>query len=421
MSRDRVEALLWRARWLGALALLAVLIPLGWRAAKAGSEAEKGSGDTRYYVRGAELFWEGRDLYYVTPRAEGPAPNTSYTYPPPFAAASVWMLPLPYAAVRVVWFLAMLACSLLAGWLVWRQVGARDPPTTRPCLLVVLTVLVVARFWINDLAHGQVNGLVTLLLMLALERASHRKDVPAGVCLALALCIKPTSWLLVPWFLCVDRRPRLIGVCLGTAAAVLLLPAVRYGVDGYARQVSDWLTLMGEFATYNGTHPGNGSLAVALARFLAGSSDMKAPLEPLLFSLERGTALALGRALATLAVGAAFLFLALRRRDDAAAPAAVLVLGALLSPVTWKAHLVVLLLPAAWVARSLSEDDDPGRARWAAYLAVLALFVLPSRGVAGLSQLEAYGSLSWGLVVIFVLLTRRPVSARKCSTRASSS
>jgi hypothetical protein len=95
---------------------------------------------------------------------------------------------------------------------------------------------------------------------------------------------------------------------------------------------------MATFADFAASDPGN----VALAPFLER------------WGVEREWA----RIAAVSAVGVGFALLIWRGRGDQRAPAAVLILGALLSPVTWKAHLVVLLgspTPRYWLYYSTSR------------------------------------------------------------------
>lgn len=397
MTRDRAEALLRRLRGLAVPAALVTLGLLAWRAGFRERSDEKG--DTRMYRRGARLYWEGRDLYW-TPRPAGPLPagwipNTGYTYPPPFAAASVWMLALPYRAVRVVWLVLMTACSVLLVLLAWRLARGPpdDDPSRRPHLLLLLALAPWVRFWVNDLAHGQVNHLVGALLAASLLGARAGRDAAAGVALGVALAIKPTAWPLLPWFLLAGRRLRLTATCLATAAAAVGLASLRYGPWGGLEQLADWLRLMDFFADYSAPEVGNAGLASSLER-VAAAAGADGP-----------TARPWARAGAALACAGAFGLLLWRRRRDPAAPTAVLVLAALASPVTWKAHLVVLVLPLAVLARRLAEGA-PRRADWIGYGVLLALVALPSRGLLELRPVEALGSLTAALALLLVLVVR---------------
>ena len=77
-----------------------------------------------------------------------------------------------------------------------------------------------------------------------------------------------------------------------------------------------------------------------------------------------------------------------------------LLLGALLSPVTWKAHLVVVALATAFWARDLTER--PRRRAWALFGVCVALLLLPSRGLLDLRTLEGFGTLTLGTFLVFV-------------------
>jgi hypothetical protein len=385
---DRAEAILRRGRWIG-VALLAVVLGVlayraGWR------EGCERAGDTRFYQRGAQRYVAGTDLYRwaVEERPPGGPPTTGYTYLPSFAALAAWMAPLPYRALRLVWLAAMAGCMVLTAALLLRLV---EP--SRPCLALVLAAVVLARFALNDLAHGQVNWLVTLLLVLTLVEARRGRDLRAGAWLAFANLLKPTSGLLVFWYLLADRRPRLVAVFVAAFGGGVLLASLRYGAETPVLLESWWLR-MNEFAAETAAHPGNGSLASAILRLLSGSStDGHSGFQPLLLALDPEACRPVSRLLAVAAVAALFAAAAALRRRHLAGPLAVIALGPLLSPVAWKAHLVVLLLPLGLLARRLAGGRAT-RLDWGIYLAVALLVLLPSRGLAGLSILERCGSLS---------------------------
>jgi len=349
------------------------------------------SGDTRFYRFGAERLAQGQPLYFLDPPGVSDYRNgTGYTYLPPFALLSEWMRWLSYPSVRVVWLLLM--ALALVGVALGLARLARPPP--RAWLAGALTALICARFVLNDLAHGQVNALLTLLLLAALLGARGEAGWPrwtAGVALGLALTIKPTSWLLVPWLL-LERRWRVVSAALLTGLALLGLSALRYPAP-LLPQIGEWLTLMPRFAA-ECVVPHNASLAATLSRGLAFSGASSSLLP--------------GRLLAG-ALVLAGLVLSWRARDPERPErgwAAVLILSALFSPVTWKAHLVVLLIPAWLIARDLSVA--PSRARALTLALALACFLLPSRGVAGLGGLERLGALSLGLVLLWALLLSGP-------------
>ena len=399
-ARDRPEALLRRrARPLLAALLLLILGANAVRLARAPVEG-RGAGDTRFYVTGAERFLAGQDLYFAPPHPDGYRPTIGYTYPPPFAALCAWTLLLPYPALRVVWLLGMTACALGALLLALRHLAARGAPPARPALTVLLALPLVLRFGQNDLAHGQTNWLLALLLGAALLAAARGQDLSAGLALGAALALKPTAWLLLPWWLVVERRWRAVVAALGALLVlVLVLPALRYGPLGALELLGSWLELMRGFARLEACAPDNHAFSAALLR-LAGADRSPS-----------GQSLLLARVLALALVAGGFLTLALLRPRAPEAAVAVLALGVLASPVTWKAHLVVLCLPALSVTRALADAPRVAPLAWVSWGALTALLVLPSRGLFALERLEAAGSLTLGVALLGAWAARAPAPA----------
>lgn len=406
---DRLEGWLRRLRWAALLGALILVGVLGYRATLRENAAARG--DTRFYQRGAQRFWAGEPLYYFEgPAGQAPAarPATAYTYLPPFAAALGWARGIPYPALRGLWLLASVLALALALRVTWRLLrrGTPEEPA-RPALWLVLVALLLGRFVVNDLAHGQVNAFLALLLAWGLHEVYvSERPLRGGVWIGLALVIKPTSWLLLPW-LAVDRRWRALGAACGAGAAALLAAWLCYPGD-YLAQLREWFELMPRFAAAESARPYNASLASSLQRLLAGSLPQDAVVsERLLFvcDLRWAQPLARGLASALVLVGLAGAFWQ-RRRDQLTslrAAASVLALSALLSPITWKAHFVVLLAPVALLASDLAEGAASPR-RWGLALVTAALFLLPSRGLGALgSGLEAWGGLSLGLILVFLL------------------
>ncbi|RMG08243.1 MAG: DUF2029 domain-containing protein [Planctomycetota bacterium] len=390
---DRLEGLLRRARPLGAALLLAGVALLAARALR---HPERG--DTRFYREGARRYWAGENLYYFAPLGSPPTGirnNTSFTYPPPFAALSGWMLALPYPAVRVVWLVLGVACAAASFALAWRLVAARAPPV-RPHLAAVLCLGLLLRFAVNDLAHGQVNWLLVLLLLGGLHRAERGHSLAGGALVGAALSVKPTAWPLLALYAVGRRDLRFAGGALGCAGLLLGASLLRYGVHA-PTLVRDWLALMQGFAELSAQSPGNASLPGLFARLGAGLPRGEERWI-LLGKLDPRVALAWARGATLLLVLPCLGWLCLRRGRRPRAPAAALVLGALASPVTWKAHLVVLVLPLAWLCSDVARHPQRRRG-WLLLAALFAALVLPSRALLHSEALDAYGATTAGLLL----------------------
>lgn len=420
--RDAAEGLL-RPVWplLLALLLAAVAVPLAVRALKPGGDAK---GDTRFYVRGGAQFLAGGHLYLDLAPSGEVRGTTSYTYPPPFAAVCAPLVPLPYAAVRVAWLAVMTAAAVGATAVALRWLRASAPArpgdTARPCLLVVLALLPLVRFGINDLAHGQVNWLLALLVAAALLLAGRGRDAAGGACLGAALVIKPTAWPLFAWY-AADRRWRLLAAACAAAAVAFVPIVLRYGPAGAVEQTTAWFVHMRGFADLEAFARENVALSALLGKLLAGTFDAKThAVEPLVLSLDQAAVRPWVRGLATAIVLAGLGWVAVRRSGSALAPAALLPLAALASPVTWKAHLVGLLPALLVVAHDVAESARPPRRAVLLWLALLVLFAGPSRGLLDLDALERAGATTLGLAVLFVALARRESPAPRVTAPPTS-
>lgn len=412
MEPGRRELLL---RALAVAAVAVTLALLAWRCVRPGAEAH---GDTRFYRAGAERFVAGRSLYRIdeAPPVDGVRPTTGYTYPPPFAAVSTWMLPLPYRAVRLLWLAAMAGCFAAAFALLARWAGERPRthgppgPPNRPWLAAALVALPLARFVVNDLAHGQTNGLVLLLVALALRAADGGRPLASGAALGAAMVTKPTLWLLVLALLARPGRARFAAGLALAAGLLFLPPLLRYGPAGLLDELAGWTGRMAEFADESAGSRGNVSLSATLCRVLAGASRTEhGPFEPVLLSLHPFVVRPWARFAAVVVVLGACALQLRRRPGSPWTPAVLLGLGLLLSPVSWKAHLVALAPAALLVARALA--DGSSRRAWAAWGLATALLALPSQGALGLERLDDLGATTLG-VAIFVGLTSALAPAR---------
>jgi len=144
---------------------------------------------------------------------------------PPFAGvlfAPLGRLPLP--AAKALWF-AVVVLALLGSLVLSRRLvpEARHGPW-----LIGLTLLVEAKFFGHELTLGQVNAVLLLLMLLALHALRARRDVAAGLLLALVISVKPYALVFLPFFAVKRRWGALGGALLGLLVASAA-PCLRYG------------------------------------------------------------------------------------------------------------------------------------------------------------------------------------------------
>jgi hypothetical protein len=373
-----------------------------------------------------ERFLAGDDPYYDPARGKrihGP-------YPPSFALAAAPLALLPELAARIAW------ASLQAGALVlfWRLCRARaralgETVERRASVCFALALLLASRFLLRDTAGGGGNLIFGALAWLGIERALAGASLSAGAPLALSLVLKPNlaPVLLV---LAARRKWRALGATLAVAAILFLLPAASYGWTSYLGLGERWLASTADYAALDdptraeavpegmplSEEGGNQSLRELVRRTCVAATEPGAE-DVHLVALSARTAawIARGIAFALIASAVAHALLARTRENEWLAALAFLPLALLLSPITWKAHHVVLLpVYFALVARAAEPERRP---RWlipftCVYYAICVLASeeivgsdvqrsLDSVGVVGVADLAL-------LAVLWHLCTRKP-------------
>jgi hypothetical protein len=180
-----------------------------------------------------------------------------FKYLPAFAFAMAPFAALETGVARALWF--AISVGLLAAflrWSVWLLPNRRRAVTT----LIVVAVVVMAKFYGHELTLGQSNILLGTVLVTALLAVESNAAIAAGVLFGLAVFVKPYAVILLPW----------VAASCGAAAALasavvvgagLVLPAVVYGWSGNLDLLKAWYaTVTGSTAS---TLVGGDSVSVA--------------------------------------------------------------------------------------------------------------------------------------------------------------
>lgn len=367
-------------------------------------------------------FLAGEPLY---------AGGLHYPYMP---AAALFFSPLALVpaglglALRYAVALGALAATLA---LLAARTRARLPALASQRFAVASLALgLAAHYVVRDLDDGGPHLILLAIAALGIALADRRREVAAAVAFGLAGAIKAPMLLFLPFFWWTGRR-RLALWSAAAALAWIALPLAQMDASSWWRHQSEWLG-HAVSSSLGSPLPGadesearvqNQALGATATRLAAGSGAPAA-----------GTRLA-----RWLAIAAALLaFAAATRRrprperdpigpivanrgDRASSPAtedapwlvdcaALLLLGALLSPVTWVQHLVVAL-PALYLALA-EHRAGPGLGRpWLAVLAAYAfLSLVLNRELIGREaylHLLALGLHTWCMLLLLALLLRR--------------
>jgi MFS family permease len=262
------------------------------------------------------------------PLYRGDDGHYQYKYLPAFA---IVMIPFTWVSKEIAQFAWFSLTILMVAALVRLSLRALPEQRLSSRVLVWLTLLVTAKFLIKELAFGQFNLPVALLLLGAVIAAQHERPYLAGGLVAAGIFVKPYALVLVPW-LAISLGWRPFPPFLAVAAVGLLLPAVSYGWNGNLRLVHDWYRTVSDTTAPNLLLHENVSFASMWAKWIGVTPQ------------------AAGFALASVACAMAVGLAMMVRRQRVAASnylegAYFCLLIPLLSPQGWD-YVLVIALPA---------------------------------------------------------------------------
>lgn len=360
-----------RAAAAAAIALVALAIAVSPRVTRKMPDLE-------VYWRAAARARAAQPLY----RAEDQ--HYQFKYLPAFAVLSSPAGTLPLATAKRGWYLVSVA--LLAALVALAP--AMLPERRRPrWLLVTVTVVALAKFLAHEIVLGQVNLLFAVIAIAAVLALRHGREAAGGVLIALAVVVKPYGALFLPWLLA-RRRPGSIAAAAGALAAILLLPALVYGMPGNLALHADWWTTVTTSTAPNLTNADNVSIAAMFAKWM-------------------GPGRAAGWLAAAVSLGLlAFAAAVIQRRRSVPFPegleaAVLLTCIPLLSPQGW--DYVFLLAAPAIVFAANYADLLPARLRALTAVAV-AVVAFSLYDVMGRQAYAAFMSLSIITLCFFVVL-----------------
>jgi hypothetical protein len=215
-----------------------------------------------YYAAGQSLI-SGRTDLYSSDFAVGRVMD--YRYPPFFLVALTPLWFLPYTLAAYIWYLLsvleIIGCVLIV---------VRVFPSFRESWISwVVVALGVIQYFVMALHYGNAHLLATFLLFASLYYVLQQKDLAAAALMALAITIKLTPVLLLPYFVLRRRWTLLASVCV-FLVAFNVAPSIYFGFRGNSELLRSWygqVVASQEFHEDNG--PINLSLKGQLRRYLS--------------------------------------------------------------------------------------------------------------------------------------------------------
>ena len=312
-----------------------------------------------------EVYWRaGSRASHAEPLYRTDDGHFQFKYLPAFAVLAVPLGMFPVQTAKLVWFAVSIV--LLVQLL---RMNVRLPPERRKPARWLIAIMVVAfgKFYAHELVLGQVNILFAVVATAALLAIKAKRELRAGVLIAVAIVIKPYAVLFLPWVAARRNVASTAAACIGLVAA-LILPAALYGFEGNLSLHREWWRTVTETTAPNLSVYDNVSLAAMYFRWV-GPGELSA-------RLAYGTAaLLLGVA------GVVFLWRRGVTFPEGLEGGLLLTLMPLLSPQGW--DYVFLIATPAIVYLANYEDRLPQPLRLLTIVAVatigLAIFDLMGR------------------------------------------
>ncbi|MBL8827949.1 MAG: DUF2029 domain-containing protein [Planctomycetaceae bacterium] len=347
----------------------------------------------------------------------------TYAYPPSMAFLSVGIGNLPLSWSLWTWGLVNVAATVLTFVGSWRLIGGPSlgQLDRRWAAVLALSLLLAVRWIVSPLEHQQFDMVIAACIVWGCVGIVARREVAGGLLLGVAASMKCTPLLFAPYLAWRGRWRAAVMVGVG-AIALNIAPDLLLPKHAGGSYLVDWHRVF--IAGVSDSAPGTWHSDITLNQSLGGLFNrlvrVGVPLEltnveavPLSADAARGikylthctgllllaaTVLVGGRPLRTPAA------------DDqpgkrdwlwAVEFSAIVSLMLLLSPMSSKAHYVVLWLPSLVIARQVLERPTTARYAVVALLAVTG--TLTTKGLLGKSLGDL--TLLWGLPTWHAIIT----------------
>jgi hypothetical protein len=220
-----------------------------------------------YYYAGQSLL-SGRTDLYAPDFARGILMD--YRYPPLFLLLLIPIWTLPYITASYVWYILSVIELALCCLVLHRIIKNHYSDLSRANLRFIwlVSILITAKYIVLNLRYGNAHLLVTSLFLISLYLYLRFRYWSSALMMALAISIKITPILILPYFI-LKREWKLL-ILTGTLIILLnLIPSIFFGFKLNIELLQTWyhhVIVNQEFHEING--PVNLSLKGQLRRYL---------------------------------------------------------------------------------------------------------------------------------------------------------
>jgi len=373
MAEPRHKILPWV---LGGLVLLVLVLGFAFRIRHDMRDFEVNY-EAAQRLRSAESLYRVEDQHYM------------FKYLP---ASAILYAPLTYfspAAAKALWYALLLLCSGLMIHLSGRLLPSGK---NRPGYVWFVPPLILLKYFFREWDLGQINTVVTVVLLLmlgclisAMDKGTSRREAAAGVLWGVSTALKPYAVIFL-LYLILKKKWRAAAAGILTLGAALILPSLYYGWMGNLTVLREWFATLSQSTPHLLDTQDNVSLFALFLKW-TGSRNMALPLA--------------GAAIAALALLVFWMIIKGREHEGSIflEGAVLLTCIPLVSPLGWDYTLIMslpLLMLLLWHFRGFS--------RWGRVVLALDLLVVfvSFYDVLGAALYEVF--MSWSLITLNFLV-----------------
>ena len=192
------------------------------------------------YTAGKRLGW-GETLYREADE------HYMFKYLPSSSLVYYPISHLPLDTAKAVWYVLVVSSCFLIFRLSGRLLGLSFRTHRLPYLLAAL---ILGKFLFREIQLGQINAIVTLILLLMCRSMGRSRETEtmgdgkiAGALWGLATALKPYSVIFLPYFI-VKRQWKSLGSGIGIIGVSLLTPSLFYGLKGNFWVLKEWASTL---------------------------------------------------------------------------------------------------------------------------------------------------------------------------------
>ncbi len=191
----------------------------------------------QHKMRDFEVYWQAGTRAIAAESLYRPEDgHYQFKYLPAFALAVSPLSTLSLPLAKTLWYALSVGLIFLILFCSWRLLPRHHQSAW---ILLLLPLIVMAKFYGHELVLGQSNLLMLSLVLLALGQMRSGKETWVGLFLGLAIVAKPYAVIFLP-YLALRRRADSFFTLCAVLLLVLFLPSLLYGLDGNRRLLRGW-------------------------------------------------------------------------------------------------------------------------------------------------------------------------------------